>query len=133
MAAAELEPVAAEPEPDVETGPGPTVEPVAPAASVPGRIAVTSNPVGAKMYLRQSGQESFQYLGTTPLTTDDLAPGLWEIRVEQDGHEGSSAVVRLRPGEVRRLPVTLARTMNFCWGDRVFSWLISTMDSMMLG
>jgi hypothetical protein len=85
-----------------------TGTPETPTTPEPGQITVTSDPTGAKLYLRLAGQSDFTYLGNTPLTTDELAPGLWEIRVEQDGYQGSSAVVRLQPGEKRELPVTLA-------------------------
>jgi hypothetical protein len=81
------------------------IVPEAPAAT--GRIAVSSEPSGADLYLRQGESGRFRLVGDTPHTTEPLAAGVWEIRLELEGHKGRSAVVRVEPDETRRLSLDL--------------------------
>ena len=51
-----------------------------------GQIAITTEPPGATVRLRGAGETEFRPVtGKTPLTTDKLASGSWEVEVTVDG------------------------------------------------
>ncbi len=101
---------AAETGKDTEAVETPAVVVATPPAEPPpralGSLRVTSRPIGAKIYLKQEGQE-FRPQGTAPVTIDDLAAGAWEVRAEMDDHLGQSKVVALKSGADREVAMVL--------------------------
>jgi predicted Ser/Thr protein kinase len=95
-AAPPVEPVPAEPTPAVPAEPVVTT----------GRLNLTSEPDGARVFMRRSQQGAFQPRGTTPWQ-DEVETGRWELRFEHADHHGRSYVVEVEAGEERRLRATL--------------------------
>ena len=85
-----------------------TAEPGEPAAVPVGRLRITSEPSGATVYMKPRGESRFHRAGTTPFTSDDLAAGSWEIRLEKDGYVGKSKVFGVRQDQERALSFTLS-------------------------
>ena len=74
-------------------------------ASGPTGFSITSNPVGAKVFV--DGNELPQ---RTPITVSDLTPGAHTIRLEMDGRAGWESTVNVTAGQVMALqPVTLGQ------------------------
>lgn len=92
-----VEPTPAEPEP-----------PVVPAEPVvdTGRLNLTSEPDGARVFIRRPQQGSFEPRGTTPWQ-DEVETGRWELRFEHADHRGRSYVVEVEADQERRLRATL--------------------------
>lgn len=67
-------------------------------------LELNTTPVAVRVY-----SEGQRPLGETPLVLSDLAPGVAHTLVfSAEGYRAATRVVRLRPGEQRRLAVTLA-------------------------
>jgi len=61
-------------------------------APIPARLVVTSIPAGARVYVNNDRR------GETPLTLDELQPGTYRVRVEQDGHDPLARTLELSRG-----------------------------------
>jgi serine/threonine protein kinase len=103
-APAETLAAASEPAAEPAVEPVPSVPVVAEAAA--GRLSLTSEPAGARVFLRRPQQGSFEPRGTAPWQ-GELATGRWEVRFELAGHQGRSYVVEIASGEERQLRGTL--------------------------
>jgi len=64
-------------------------------------LVVESRPPGATVFLND------RRLGTTPLTMDAVASGVYAIRLELDGYRQWSSSVRVAPGERSRIAASL--------------------------
>lgn len=96
--------------PQVKT-PAKTPAKTTPAAPVPtGRLVITSTPTAGTAYIKQNDSDQFTRLGTTPLTTDQLEVGGWEVRIEKSGYRGLSKVMTVREGEDREVGFDLVST-----------------------
>jgi hypothetical protein len=110
--------------------PAPSAEPAPPSAP-PTRASLTveSDVPGASVFVDR------QFVGTVPLTLNDLAPGSARVNLSADGYDGVSRQVDLEPGpnslsvrfkEVRldeRLPVVHRHGVGSCDGT-----LLATVD-----
>jgi serine/threonine protein kinase len=92
-------PPAAEPEPEPEPEP----EVVAPATA---QLILTSEPDGARVFLRRPQQGSFIPQGATPWR-GEVETGRWELRFEHADHQGRSYIVEVGEGEERSLRASL--------------------------
>ncbi len=80
-----------------------------PAPALPtGTLQITSEPSDASVYIMSWDDKKFHLVGTTPHTTDDLAVGDWEVRVQKRGYIGRSKVRGVKEGIQRSLPFKLA-------------------------
>lgn len=70
-------------------------------AERPGFLAVSSFPPGATVYL------DGDIAGTTLCTIPDLAPGMYEVRIEKDGYQAWSDAVTVDPGTFSRVNARL--------------------------
>ena len=75
-------------------------------ARVLGRLAVSSMPSGAQVYV-EGGEK--KRAGETPWLIPDLSPGSYRVRVEHEGYEPVERPVEVRAGENPELTVTLTR------------------------
>jgi hypothetical protein len=102
--------------------PAATVEPVPPAAPTRGSLTVESDVAGASVFLDR------QFVGTTPVTLNDLEPGAKRVNLSADGFDGVSRQVEVTPGantvtirfkEVRldqRMPIVHKHGVGSCEG-----------------
>ncbi len=109
--------------------PAPT--PAAPAKPVTATLVVTTDVPGASIFVDR------KFVGTSPLTLTDLAPGTKQLKFTADGFGGIDRTVDLEPGEnpmtvkfreVRlnaRVPVDHKHGMGGCEGT-----LIATVDGL---
>ncbi len=102
-----------------------------PATAVPtrGSLTVESDVAGASVFLDR------QFVGATPLTLSDLAPGSKRVNLSADGYDGVSRQIVLTPGpntvtirfkEVRldeRIPIVHKHGVGSCEGT-----LVATLD-----
>lgn len=76
--------------------PRPAPTPEAPAVEAPPATAtlhIDSDIPGASVFIDR------QYIGTTPVTAKDIAPGSHRLNVSATGHEGIAETIEVQPGE----------------------------------
>lgn len=131
-------PAAPEPAPRVErkaptrrAAPEPTPAAEAPAAPTLATLVLDSDVTGASVFINR------EYVGTTPLRLDRLAPGAVQIKLSADGYEGIERALDLVAGEnpvtmrfkevrlYKRVAVTHKHGMGSCDGT-----LVATLDGL---
>jgi hypothetical protein len=76
-----------------------------------GRIAITSEPTGGAVRIRKLGETEFQRLaGTTPITTDALVVGAWEVEVSHASGRTVLQTLTVGGGQVAPLSFDLRET-----------------------
>ena len=78
-----------------------------PPAKEYGTLRISSKPVGATVYLKGRGESRFRKVGNTPLSTENLEQGKWEVRLEQEGYLGRSKVYDVMAGVERPVSFNL--------------------------
>jgi serine/threonine-protein kinase len=76
-------------------------QPPAPARPVNGKLDVSADPSGVKVYVDD------EYVGVAPIELPDLAPGVHRIRLEKDGYMSMSTRREVTSGETVSLVVAL--------------------------
>ena len=74
-----------------------------------GQIAITSEPSGATVRIRRLGETEYQTLaGVTPLTTDRLAAGAWEVELSHGSGRTVMQSVNVGSGQMAALALDLS-------------------------
>ena len=71
--------------------------PLVPEPAATGRLTLTSDPSGARIFMRRDRQDPFEAKGTTPWQ-GEVASGSWGLRFELAGHEPSLQRVEVPAG-----------------------------------
>jgi len=88
--------------------PSPPAPPPVESAPAMGRIALASNPPGAKVSVRGPGEKSFRALpGVTPFTSDPLPVGSWDVRLDLDGHERGTRRIEIAEETTSEITISL--------------------------
>ncbi len=72
-----------------------------------GGLAISSEPVGAQAYV------DGKYLGLTPCTTEELAPGEHFVTLKKEGFKKTVTPAQVRSGRQQRVPITLERNEKY--------------------
>jgi PEGA domain len=122
-------PVRTAPSRRIAAEPPPSAEPAPPPADTRASLTIESDVPGASVFVDR------QFVGTVPLTLNDLATGSTRVNLSADGYDGVSRQVDLEPGpnslsvrfkEVRldeRMPVVHRHGVGSCEGT-----LLATVD-----
>jgi serine/threonine protein kinase len=90
-----------------------------------GGLRIDSDPAGADVFLRPRGQGRFERRGQTPLTTDQLETGEWEVRVEKGGYRGRTVIAQVAPDETGEISVDMSPLPPPVQGDGYLQMVIS--------
>jgi len=77
---------------DTPARPMPAPEPVAPAAPTMATLHITSDVPGAQVFIDR------KFIGTAPVTAEDVAPGTRQVNVSAPGYEGVAETLEVTPG-----------------------------------
>ncbi len=73
-------------------------------AGTPGTLSVTSNTQGADVWIEE------QSIGTIPLKSHKMPPGMYHISISKEGYKGWEGDVSVKEGALTKLDVTMDKT-----------------------